>query len=103
MKKIIAGKRYDTETATLVASNWNGLPDQDFRNQSESLFLTKAGSWFLVGEGGALSKYAICIGNSAHGGEKLIPLSRSEAFELLQSWGKSKAAEEHFGNEIVDA
>lgn len=30
MKKVIDGKLFDTEKATLIAECWNGLSDSDF-------------------------------------------------------------------------
>ena len=38
MKKIINGKKYDTETAKMVCDYYNGLPSTDFRSFSAELY-----------------------------------------------------------------
>lgn len=86
MKKIISGKRYDTETAQLMASDSHGGYG-DFYRWSEELYRKNTGEYFLYGEGGPASKYAKTVGqNEWSGGEKIMPLSLSAA----QKW-----AEEH--------
>lgn len=85
MKKIINGRLYDTSTTTELG-NW----EKDYREFSyiqETLYRKKTGEYFLHGEGGAASKYAVAIGqNNWSGGEKIIPLTADAA----QKW-----AEEH--------
>jgi len=55
MKKIINGKRYDTETAQLIGSA-SYSNRTDFRFWSEELYRKKTGEFFLYGEGGPASK-----------------------------------------------
>jgi len=56
MKKIINGKKYDTETATKLGEDCRGYRgDIDF--WSEELYRKKTGEFFLYGEGGARSQY----------------------------------------------
>lgn len=78
MKKIINGKRYDTDTARLVGTWHNG--EYSFDSVEEKLYKKKNGSFFLHGTGGANTRYADMIdSNSWSGGEKIIPLSYEEA------------------------
>lgn len=94
MKKIIGGKRYDTETAHFCGSDQYGGP-RDFHYWREELYRKTTGEFFLHGEGGAMSKYAISAGqNEWSGGEKIIPLSPAKAKE----W-----AEEHLSGEEYEA
>lgn len=87
MKKIINGKRYDTESATRLASYWNGLSSSDFGFIEETLYRKKTGEFFLHGEGGARTQYSRRVGqNLWSGGELLMPLTIEDA----QTW-----AEEH--------
>ncbi len=48
MKKIINGKRYDTETAKLIGSDGYSNPS-DFNYWSEDLYQKKTGEFFLYG------------------------------------------------------
>ena len=90
MKKIINGKRYDTDTAQLMGDAGYGNYG-DFERWSEELYRKNTGEYFLHGEGGAMSRYAQETGqNQWSGGEKIIPLSYSSA----QKW-----AEEHLSGE----
>ncbi len=104
MKAIVEGKRYDTDTATEVASFESPHYAGDFHRVEETLYKTKNGRYFLHGWGGALSKYAISVGGGGTGGsERLDPMSDEEAQEWLVSTGNIAALEEHFGHLIEDA
>ena len=105
MKKIINGKRYDTETATEIASVWNGCSRDDFKFLVETLYRTDGGAWFLAAEGGALTKYAKILegGRSRCGGKDLVPLTPSEAKAWLETNRKTEALETWFAHEIQDA
>ena len=86
MKKVINGALYDTETAKLLGEDSYSNPG-DFHHWTEQLYRTKSGKYFLHGEGGAMTKYAVSVGqNEWCGGEKIIPLDLDSA----QKW-----AEEH--------
>lgn len=86
MKKIIGGKRYDTDTAKFLGYAGYSHPG-DFAFWSEHLYRKRTGEYFLHGIGGAMSKYARRVGpDEWSGGEKIRPLSPEEA----QKW-----AEEH--------
>ena len=67
MKKIIEGKTYNTETALLLG-DWQNLWKGDYHYCREELYRTRKGTYFIYGEGGALSCYARYIGGSATGG-----------------------------------
>ena len=80
MKKIINGRKYDTETAKEVASTCGGEGPRDFSFFEETLYCKKTGEFFLAGHGGAASKYAKSCGQRQWcGGEAIIPLTEQEA------------------------
>ena len=83
MKKIIEGKTYNTETALLLG-DWQNLWKGDYHYCREELYRTKKGTYFLYGEGGALSCYARYIGGSATGGADFQVLSDREAKEWAE-------------------
>lgn len=95
MKKVINGALYDTETAKMLGKDSYSNP-RDFHHWKETLYRTKSGKYFLHGEGGAMTKYAVCVAqNEWSGGEKIIPLD----LESAQAW-----AEEHLdGDEYIRA
>ena len=95
MKRIIDGKKYDTETAYMVGQ-WENMYDvSNFHYFSESLYKKRTGEYFLHGEGGARSQYAETIGqNEWRGGEKIIPLT----YDNARKW-----AEEHLGVDVYEA
>jgi hypothetical protein len=83
MKAVIGGKRYDTETATVVASYRNG-------DYSMTLYVTKNSNWFLVSESGLT-------------GSHLTPLTGKQALSWLEDHRESAAIEEYFAADIEDA
>ncbi len=103
MIKIIDGKKYDTNTAKKI-HYWNNGIYNDFRECEETLYKTKKSTYFLYGEGGAMSKYAQFAGsNSMQGGLKITPITGQEAFEWLCTHEGEKAAELEFSNFIEEA
>ena len=87
MNKIIEGKRYNTETATLLASWHVGFSPRDNNFYSESLYITTSGNYFLHGKGNAGAKYSSKISENTYtGGEGIIPISRKEAQELVEKY-----------------
>ena len=85
MKKVINGALYDTETAKPLGKDSYSNP-RDFRHWVETLYRTKSGKYFLHGKGGAMTKYAVCVGqNEWSGGEKIIPLDLDSAQNGLKS------------------
>ena len=98
MKKIINGKKYDTETAVLIAEMDNGRSESDFNWVHEKMFLKKTGEFFLFGEGGAMTAYRrSCDGNSYCGGEKLVPITTDEAKKFGEENMSAEAYEKTFG------
>ncbi|MCQ4774944.1 hypothetical protein NE634_14595 [Lacrimispora saccharolytica] len=97
MKKIINGKKYDTETARVVGSWSYGNPG-DFRYQVETLYCKKTGEYFLEGEGGPLTDYRTSVGtNSWTGGCQLIPYTLEEAQQWAMQYMDGDDYEEEFG------
>lgn len=79
MKKIINGKKYDTDTATKCGSYEHGCGG-DFGYIYEALYRKKTGEFFLYGEGGAFTKYRKPDGlNNYRGGEGITPMTEKEA------------------------
>lgn len=103
MKAIIDGKRYNTETATLVADTANGPDTANFRFEWERLYRTKNGTWFIAGEGGPYSTYAQRKGNTQYGGQAIRPLSPEETLAWLERHQKTEAIETYFGSQVQDA
>ena len=97
MKKIIGGRKYDTDTARVVGGASHGYPT-DFGYWSEELYLKRTGEFFVYGEGGPMSKYAHRIGqNEWSGGEELFPLSLAEAKEWGEKYLDAEEYEQIFG------
>lgn len=93
MKKIISGKRYDTDTAVKKAEWWNGLARNDFGFIEETLYQKKTGEFFLFGDGGANTQYAERVGNNSWcGGTRIMPLTYKEA----QKWGEKHLEVEEY-------
>ena len=85
MKKIINGKLYDTETAKEIGHKTHGEGPRDFRYYSETMYRKRTGEYFLHGEGGPMSRYAVTVGqNQWSGGEKIIPLDYKAATEWAE-------------------
>ncbi|MEH2512244.1 hypothetical protein V1291_003598 [Nitrobacteraceae bacterium AZCC 1564] len=98
MKKIIDGKRFDTETATKVDSLTSDCNPGDGFFEDTQIYRTKNGNWFLAGRGGLASRWGGC-GES--GG--IRPIDASEAQKFLEREGNVAAIEEYFQDSIVDA
>ena len=104
MRQVIDGKRYDTETAEQVGSD-SYSHYGDFQYWCEELYRTQKGNWFLYGEGGAKSKFAVAIGqNEIAGGNDITPLTKEEALAWLEDRNTdSDAIEEYFADMVEDA
>lgn len=97
MKKIINGKRYDTDTATQVAEWESGYPN-DFSYFCETLYKKRTGEYFIFGHGNAASKYATSAGNNTWaGGSALIPLTYDSAREWAENHMDADDYEAEFG------
>ncbi len=103
--RIIDGKRYNTETATLVARWSNNYPPSDLQHCAEQLYLTLRGNWFTEGKGGPMSKYS----RPAFGGgwtgdaNAITPLSPDEALAWLEERNEVDAIERYFSGNVEDA
>ena len=93
MRRIIDGKRYDTETSTEVYDWTNGLPCGDFSAVTLTLYRTTRDAWFMVKENGASAT--------------LIAKTPASAFAFLQENSNDRtafeAAENFFPENITDA
>ena len=95
MKKIINGKRYDTETATEIGLGESMCGYTDFNWFTERLYRTKAGQFFLAGEGGPMSRWSRSIDqNSWSSGSGIVLMTASEA----RDW-----CEDHMDADEIDA
>ena len=95
MKKMINGKKYDTETAALVGGWDNNRQGNDLYYCSERIYKKRTGEYFLFGSGNAMSKYRTYSGdNSWGGGEQIMPLS----YDAARKW-----AEEHLPADEYEA
>lgn len=102
MKQIIKGKKYDTETATLLGERYHGNP-RDFGYIHEELYIKRTGEYFLVGEGGANTKYRVWRdSNSWSGGEKITPITEQEARKWVEEHLDADDYERIFGKVYED-
>jgi len=99
MKKVINGRVYNTETSKRVGSWNNGIYGNDFRSCEESLYKSTKGTYFLVGEGGPMSKYSVTHGNETSGGRELIPMTAAEAQEWAEVHLTINKYEAEFGEQ----
>lgn len=94
MKKIINGRRYDTETAQQVAEYQHSC-QTEFDYYVETLYRKKGGEFFLHGYGHAASPYCVWTDSSTRtGGERIVPMTYTEA----QDW-----AEKHLDADEYEA
>lgn len=103
MKKIIDGKVYNTETATCVGEWSNGYFGNDYKYESEDLYQKKNGEFFLYGEGGAMSSYAVSSGNNSWtGSQQIKPMTSKEAYDWAMEHLTANEFEELFGTMSED-
>ena len=105
MRRIIDGKRYDTDTATMVADiSPAGFYRNDFRYEETKLYRTVRGAWFIAGEGGPLSRWSRSLGqNGMTDGEGLRPVDADEARAYLEREGDTHSIEQYFADTVTDA
>lgn len=97
MKKIINGKKYDTDTAKEVGSLWNGLAADNVEYFLEELYQKRTGEFFLYGTGGAFSKYSRSEGGNRYGISVIRPLTVEEAKEWAEKHLTGEAYEQIWG------
>lgn len=97
MKKIINGKVYNTETAERLSGWSDGLGWRDFNHVEEELYRKKTGEYFLYGQGGPMSRYAVSEGNGWSSGDRIMPMSYEEATKWAEKHLDADEYEEIFG------
>ena len=106
MKRIVGGRRYDTEgEGTERIAEWdNGHFSTDFEYCEEALYRTAKGTYFIAGSGGPKSTYSQpCGSNSISGGSGIEPVTEDEAYDWLEQKGLTEAIEEHFADRVENA
>lgn len=104
MIKIINGKRYNTETATLIHEWTNRKPCDDPHCCTERLYITTKGAYFLHGDGGSMSKYSNAwSGEPGSGRCAITPLSKQDAAAWLEEHDGEAILERYFSDGIEDA
>jgi len=103
MKKIINGKSYDTETATLLAEHSEKGKPHLAENFTEKLYIKRTGEYFLHGEGGRDSKYGQRYGHSGMynpdgSGEKITLLTVKDAKQWAEGYISGEEYERIFGD-----
>lgn len=84
MKKIINGRKYDTETAKKVGEWEESVGVSDFSWYEEELYKKRTGEFFLYGCGNAASKYAEHAYGAWQGGSAITPLT----YEQARQWAE---------------
>lgn len=98
MKKIIDGSLYNTETAKCLGCDEpTGSYRSDVNYYCETLYRTKAGKYFLHGEGGPMSPYGWWQGNTGGYGERIIPYTPADAREWAEKHLTAEEYAEAFG------
>lgn len=85
MQRVIDGKKYDIDKATLVAEATASCYPNDFHYWEEKLFRTAKGAWFLHGEGGGLTRWSQQYGDGRGSGEDILAMSSEEALEWCEN------------------
>ncbi len=100
MQIIVDGKRYDTETAEFLCQLFCHFQHGDFKWHDTGLYVTKKGAFFLAGEGGPSSMWAIPSGAHGHReGYGMKVLSKSEARKILEENNRIEELERLFAIE----
>ncbi len=104
MKKIIKGKLYDTEKAALLHEWSNTANVRDFSHFTENLYKTAKGSYFLHGQGGPASPYAVKVDtNSYSGGEAITPMAETEVVKWLEDNEGDEVILNSFADHVQEA
>lgn len=103
MKKIINHKLYDTDKARVIGSWDNGKVYEGLNFFTDTLYRKRTGEYFLHGEGGARTQYAVNHGDGRWtGGEAIIPLSYEKASEWAEEHLPADVYEAEFGDVTED-
>ena len=104
MKKLVRGRRYDTETTKQLGRAFEGN-ENDSDYWSETLYVKSTGEFFLYCEGGSESRYAQRDKDGLYTASKdITPLSYGEAEEWASEHLDHRTYDEYFGelDEISD-
>ena len=102
MKKVIARKVYNTETAELIATYTSGeCGGLDY--MEEQLYKTEKDAYFLYGYGGPLSRYGQGDGIEQWASEDIAPYDTDAAYEWLEENGFVEKILELFAEMIEEA
>ena len=99
MKRFYNDYLYDTDNSKLIAENCAPCSSFDDRYYREALYQTPEGEFFLVGRGGAMSKYSQLFNGCSTGGSALNPLSIGEA----EDWYREQLDQVYTGYDITKA
>lgn len=102
MKKIIQGRKYNTETAKPVGEYEFDYPTS-IHYYCETLFKKRNGEYFIYGEGGAGSKYSESrYGGNCAGSGRIVPMSYDNARDWAEENLDTEAYEAEFGEVSED-
>ena len=98
MKRIIDGRKYDTETATEV-HEWSDKAPGEFDYIEETLYRKRTGEYFLYGYGGPMTRYAERerYGSGYIFGSTIIPMTYKEARDWAEGHMSVDDYEAEFG------
>ena len=97
MKKLVRGRRYDTETTTRLGRAFEG-DESESDYWSETLYVKSTGEFFLYCEGESESQYAQIDKNGVYKPSKdITPLSYAEAKEWTLENLDHEIFDEYFG------
>ncbi|HNU74974.1 MAG: hypothetical protein BWZ01_02103 [Deltaproteobacteria bacterium ADurb.BinA179] len=88
---------YDPRTSEMLATWRPGEESSVFRHESETLYKTAKGNYFILFEGGLLSRSRSLPGTEIwYGGSSIHPLNAREAFSWCQETGNFETIDAHF-------
>lgn len=96
MKKIINGRKYDTETAKHIGTRYEGRPGS-FEFFSEELYRKKTGEFFILGDGGPRSPYTRDDDGNIAGACCIVPYTEKQAKKWVEEYCSADTYEEIFG------
>ena len=89
MKKVVNGKIYDTENATLIAEYAYGL-NSNPGWETTALYYDPKGDFFIAGEGGPITRWGVSIGkNQWSEGSGIQVITNDEALRFAEQWEAS--------------
>ncbi len=103
MKKILNGRRWDTEKATLIGHAELNPYQNDFGYWEAGLYITpRSKEFFIAGHGGPMSRFGRSVRqNETSGGSDIILMSKTEALEFAEQYLDAEEFEKYF--KIEDA